>query len=117
MACAHALPQVRELAQAVGVAFDDLQALPGAEEGADAQQDMPVGTVARKVLGNAVDQAMRSAVRAVPKPVSQAARTARSALESSVGQAVAAAVPRIARQAGVQSVAGVVARKSKTRSR
>lgn len=117
MACARALPQVRELAQAVGVAFDDLRALPGAEGNGDAQPDMPVGTVARKMLGNAVDQAVRSAVRAVPKPVTRAARTARDALESNVGKAVAAAVPRIARQAVVQSVAGVVARKSTTRSR
>ena len=117
MACPRALPQVRELAQALGVALDDLRALPSLEDGAAAPEDMPARTVARKVLGNAVDQVLRSAARAVPKPMSRAAQSARQALESNVGKAVAAAVPRIARQAVVQSVAGVIARKSTTRSR
>lgn len=117
MACARALPQVRELAQAVGVAFDDLRALPSAQDGAGEHQDMPVATVARKVLGNAVGQALRSAARAVPKPMTQAARSTREALESKVGKAVAGAMPRIARQAVVQSVASVIARKTTTRSR
>lgn len=117
MACPRALPQVRELAQALGVALDDLRALPSPEDGAAAPEDMPARTVARKVLGKAVDQALRSAARAVPKPMSRAAQSARQALESNVGKAVAAAVPRIARQAVVQSVAGVIARKSTTRSR
>jgi diacylglycerol O-acyltransferase len=112
MACAEALPRVREVAQAIEVALDDLRALPvvqEAEEGLPAQ----LAAAARQVIGQAVD----TAVRAVPGPVSRAAHSARQVLESSTAQAAAAVVPRIARQAVTRSVSRVLARKGGGRSR
>lgn len=116
MACAAAMPQVRDLARAIDVAFDDLRALSAPEDGL---QSVPgnLASVARHVLGQAMDTAVRSAARAVPKPVTQAARAARQVLESGAAQAAVAAVPRLARQAVSQSVARAVSRKPPARSR
>jgi diacylglycerol O-acyltransferase len=116
MACAAAMPQVRDLARAIDVAFDDLRALSAQE---DSLQSVPgnLASVARHVLGQAMDTAVRSAARAVPKPVTQAARAARQVLESSAVQAAAASVPRLAREAVSRSVARAVSRKPPARSR
>jgi diacylglycerol O-acyltransferase len=114
MACAQAMPQVRELADAVQVAFDDLRALSAPE---DEEAPADVVAAARGVLGKVAGSAVRTAARAVPQPLARAARSARQALESTAAQAAAAAVPRIARQAVAQSVAQVVGRKSTARSR
>jgi diacylglycerol O-acyltransferase len=116
MACAAALPQVRDLARAIDVAFDDLRALSAQEDGL---QSVPgnLASVARHVLGQAMDTAVRGAARAVPKPVTQAARAARQVLESSAVQAAAASVPRLAREAVSRSVARAVSRKPPGRSR
>jgi WS/DGAT/MGAT family acyltransferase len=87
MADGVAMPDVRELADAIRIAFDDVKALPLPGEhtdeddaAADAPDASPVGKLvgrARLTLGNAVSAAADTAGKVVPKAVLRAAAPSR----------------------------------------
>lgn len=85
MADARAMPDVRELADAITIAFDDLRALPRPGEAghADAPEGSPVGRAARKVAGGvagAVGKVARTVLdTAVDAAVAQVSRRSKSA--------------------------------------
>ena len=87
MADAHAMPDVRELADAISIAFDDLRALPrpGDHDHADTPQTLDVVRRAGRAMTGAVTDAVTDTVgRAVGQVARQAAS---SALNSVIGTA------------------------------
>jgi len=105
MADAAAMPEVRELADALRVAFDDVRALsvdePDDEALATATQ---VAQGAARSAGNALRRAAGAAIGSagdlVGKPVQRAARKAlEEALGGAVGSAVSGAMARVAKAA------------------
>ena len=109
MADAAAMPDVRELADAIAIAFDDLRALPRPGD-ADSDEALPDGPVARtaRQLGGRVARAMTGAVTgAVSTAMKGAVKGAvtgavTGAVKQALGQvtrsAAAAAVPKATRQ-------------------
>jgi WS/DGAT/MGAT family acyltransferase len=113
MADAAAMPEVRELAEAIRVAFDDVRALPvdepedgGPVSAGELAQDAArsAGLAIRRVAGAALD----SASDLVGKPVRRAARKAlkgamsgamTGAVGGAVGSAVSGAVARVVKAA------------------
>jgi diacylglycerol O-acyltransferase / wax synthase len=82
----QAMPDVRELADAIVIAFDDVKALPLPGEGADDDEPAAGGAAssvgqlvgrARRTLGSAVSAAADTAGKVVPQAVLRAARPAR----------------------------------------
>ena len=109
MADAVAMPEVRELADSLRVAFDDLRALP-----VDEPEDEAPATVtqvaqgaarnAGRVLKRAAGAALASADDLIAQPARRAARKAlkgamRGAVDTAVGGAVSQAVARVAKAA------------------
>jgi diacylglycerol O-acyltransferase / wax synthase len=120
MACAKAMPDVRELADAIAVAFDDLRALP-VDDG-DLHDVAPApqraAKMARDVITRATQTASKTAARAIPKPIAKpiakAARTARRAAVNPLVRATVAALPGAARSAIANAVGGAARKKSRT---
>lgn len=103
MADAKAMPDVRQLADAITVAFDDVRAL-----GEDGDETPPVNVrkVARKAIGRALDSAVDTAVGFVPRPLGRAARAvSRRTLKAATDMAYEV-VPALAQKA----MGGAVAR-------
>jgi hypothetical protein len=106
MADAAAMPEVRELAQALRVAFDDVRALPVDEVDDEApatatQVAQGAARNAGKALRRAAGAALDSASELVGKPVQRAARKAlKGAMRGAggaVGTAVSGAMARVAK--------------------
>jgi histone H3/H4 len=100
MADAAAMPDVRELADAIAIAFDDLRALPRPGE-ADSDEALPDGPVARtaRQLGDRVARAVTGAVSTAMKGAVKGAVT--GAVKQALGQvtrSAAAAVPKATRK-------------------
>ena len=115
MADASAMPDVRELADAVTIAFDDLRALalPGEVVDDDASTRGGVLKRSRKALGQAVTAAAGTVGRAMPKTVQRAAgsavRMAGKALPKAAQGLVAAAVDQAVAQVTKQATRRVAA--------
>jgi diacylglycerol O-acyltransferase / wax synthase len=89
MADAQAMPDVRELADAIGIAFDDIRALPlPGEPGADDEASIRgVLHRSRKALGGATQRVAESAVRMAGKALPSVARgLVTGAIEQAVTQ-------------------------------
>ncbi len=97
MADAQAMPDVRELADAIGIAFDDVRALPLPGE-PDEDSASPGGVLgrSRKTLGNAVTAAAATVGRAVPKSVQRAAGGAARRMTDSAVRMAGKALPKVA---------------------
>jgi diacylglycerol O-acyltransferase / wax synthase len=100
MADAAAMPDVRELADAIAIAFDDLRALPRPGE-ADSDEALPDGPVARtaRQLGDRMARAVTGAVSTAMKGAVKGAVT--GAVKQALGQvtrSAAAAVPKATRK-------------------
>jgi hypothetical protein len=98
MADAAAMPELRELADSLRVAFDDVRALPvdEPEDGIPATATQVAQDAARnagKALKRAAGAALESASDLVGKPVQRAARKAiQGAMKGAVGGAMGSAV-------------------------
>jgi WS/DGAT/MGAT family acyltransferase len=97
MADAKAMPDVRELADAIAIAFDDLRAMtrPGEAETDDAPEEGIVSRTTKRLAGGisgAMTQAMSGMVGKAAAAAVTTARTARTATR--------AAAPKAARRAG-----------------
>ncbi|MES2957879.1 MAG: wax ester/triacylglycerol synthase family O-acyltransferase [Pseudomonadota bacterium] len=104
MADATAMPEVRELAEALRVAFDDVRALPvdDAEDEAAASAAQVAQGAARnagKALKRAAGAALDSANELLARPARRAARKAISGAANSAGDALGKAATRIAKVA------------------
>ena len=98
MADALAMPDVRELADAITIAFDDLRALPLPGELADDEAAPARGVLKRsqKALGGAVTSAAATVGRAVPKSVQRAATGAAQRVAGTAVRMAGKALPKIA---------------------
>jgi diacylglycerol O-acyltransferase len=98
MADAVAMPDVRELADAITIAFDDLRALPLPGDAADDDLISIDGIVkrSRKALGDAVSVAAGTVGRAVPKSVQRAAGDAAQRMTASAVRMAGATLPKAA---------------------
>jgi WS/DGAT/MGAT family acyltransferase len=111
MADAAAMPDVRELADAIAVAMDDLRALPRPGDPGDDEQAAPEGVVSRATrriaggitgaMGKMARQVVSSAVSTVvDSAVKQATRKPAAPKPQAVKPAKAAAAPARRRKAG-----------------
>jgi hypothetical protein len=87
MADAQAMPDVRELADAIAIAFDDLRALPrpGDHDHADTPQTMDVVRRAGRAVSGAVSDTVGSAVGKVARQVASTAMN--TAMNTAIGSA------------------------------
>ena len=102
MADSAAMPDVRELADAIAIAFDDLRALPRPGE-SESDDPAPEGVVSRTTkqltgkltgkLGGAAADAMKGALKGAVAGVVQGSVT--SAMKGLMGQAVRSAVSQV----------------------
>jgi hypothetical protein len=103
MADAHAMPDVRELADAIAIAFDDLRALtrPGEAETDDAPEEGLVSQATRRFAGG-ISDAMSGAVSGT------LGRAARKVMDTAVDAAVASVTRRpAAKKASAKAPAAV----------
>ena len=123
MADAQAMPDVRELADAIRVAFDDLRALPIDEADADerpataAQVAQGAALQAGKALGRAAGAAFDSAADLLPRPVTRAARNVNRRASQLAGNVAAQVVPAVAKRALGRAFGSAVASVSKATTR
>jgi hypothetical protein len=98
MADAQAMPDVRELADAMTIAFDDLRALPLPGEPADDEAAPAHGVLkrSRKALGSAVAVTAGAVGRAVPKSVQRAAGSAAQRVTDTAVRMAGKALPKAA---------------------
>ena len=108
MADAKAMPDVRELADAIAIAFDDLRALPrpGDPEHDDVADEGLVSRAARQLTGRLSDAAAGAVRGAVTNAVNQAARKLMSS-------ALGAAVSQVTRKRVAKARAVAPARKGR----
>jgi len=108
MADAKAMPDVRELADAIAIAFDDLRALPrpGDPEHDDVADEGLVSRAARQLTGRLSDAAAGAVRGAVTNAVNQAARKLMSS-------ALGAAVSQVTRKRVAKTRAVAPARKGR----
>ncbi len=102
MADSAAMPDVRELADAIAIAFDDLRALPRPGE-AESDDPAPEGVVSRTTkqltgkltgqLGSAASKALKGALKGAVAGVVQGSVT--SAVKGLMGQAMKSAVSQV----------------------
>jgi hypothetical protein len=102
MADSAAMPDVRELADAIAIAFDDLRALPRPGE-AESDDPAPEGVVSRATkqltgkltgqLGSAASNALKGALKGAVAGVVQGSVT--SAVKGLMGQAMKSAVSQV----------------------
>jgi hypothetical protein len=91
MADGAAMPDVRELAEAVAIAFDDLRLLP--QPGEPGHADTPDAATVARAAGRAVTQAARqAATKAVRGAAGGIGRTVGGLVKGAVGSVVGAAV-------------------------
>jgi WS/DGAT/MGAT family acyltransferase len=116
MADAAAMPDVRELADAIAIAFDDLRALPRPGE-ADSDEALPDGPVARtaRQLGGRMARAVTGAVTGAVKGAVTGVVT--GAVKQAVGQVTrrssTAAVPKATRKKAAEPRATAPVRRRK----
>jgi WS/DGAT/MGAT family acyltransferase len=125
MADAKAMPDVRYLADAIAVAFDDVRALFEGES-ADAEADPGVVKTARKALGRAFDSAVDKATGLMPSQVSRVARAVNKRTVKAATDMATDIMPALAHKAMGDAVARIsslagksvgVARKATPRAR
>jgi WS/DGAT/MGAT family acyltransferase len=123
MADARAMPEVRELADALRIALDDLRALPVDEADADerpataAQVAQGAARQAGKALGRAAGAALGGAADLLPRSVTRAARDVNRRAGQLAGSVVAQMVPAVAKQALGRAIDSAVGRAGKTPAR
>jgi len=97
MADAQAMPDVRELADAITIAFDDLRALPLPGERGDDDPGMDLLARSGKALGSAVSAAAGTVGRAVPRSVQRAAGDAAQRVADTAVRMAGGALPKVAK--------------------
>ena len=98
MADAAAMPDVRELADAMTIAFDDVRALPLPAEAADEDAAPARGALrrSREALGSAMTTAAGTMGRAVPKSVQRVAGNAAQRMTDTAVRMAGKALPKAA---------------------
>ena len=121
IACAKAVPEVRELADAIGAAVAELRELPEPTERlAPAAPAAPatLAGIARQVAGRAGRAIAKTAVDATPrsirKPIASAVRGTRKFIGSDTTKLAARVVPQVAAKAVTQAVGQAVSQAVKT---
>lgn len=104
MADAAAMPDVRLLADAIAVAFDDVRALSGESRDADGDATGMV-TSARRALGRALDTAVDRATGLMPAQVGRVARAVNKRTVKAATDMAADIVPALAQKAMEDAVA------------
>jgi hypothetical protein len=100
MADAKAMPDVRELADAIAIAFDDLRALtrPGEAETDDAPEEGLVSKATRRLAGGITDAMTQAMTGMVGKAAAAAVKTAKKATTATTP--TRATAPKPQRRAG-----------------
>lgn len=123
MADAQAMPELRELADAIRVALDDIRALPVDEADADvipataAQVAQGAARQAGKALGRAAGAAIDSATDLLPRPVTRAARNVNRRASQLAENVVSQVVPAVTKRAIGRAFGSAVASVSKAATR